>query len=495
MSQQTLNFASNSRSNSTHPPIPNETGPTTTTKRTRNDEPERDQLDTAPPAFQRVIDQVNEKQATNFQLLNSNIERYIQDAVAQITLQTQKQLDDQTLVYQGEMASLRTAMNRLERAHQTTNAHQQTPTKLTTPVANSGQNTQQDRGRSRARTPNPDRQSSQRQNSQRRQRGPSEANRRVTYSDVTSLPPLAKAPTGPPPKNTFTKLITTNYPKAEREIIVSFKEPMTVPTTEASQNVANLARIAANSALKASSEMPPRPLLTARITSNRNLVFTTNEQIPGSDYTAYLSIIADSLKNLGEATATLNECWTKFLLHNVPTSLSLNEIRYEIETHYPELKLAQTPRWLKRPEDLTTKKASAVVLALLGSVTLEGFRLRKLSIANNDCKVDSYHQFANWTQCHKCQKLGHPQDRCQQKYFTCGICALPHATRDHPCHLPTCKQGPACAHPPTKCINCDSTDHKSMDRNCPSRTQAYEAWKNRHTTTTNTDSTPPPPNH
>jgi hypothetical protein len=494
MSQQTLNFASQSRSNSTHPPNPNETGPTTTTKRTRNDEPERDQPDTAPPAFQRVIDQVNEKQATMFQLLNSNIERSIRDAVAQITLQIQKQLDDQTLVHQGEIASLRSAIHRLERAHQTTNA-QQTPTKITTPVTNSAQNTQQDRGRSSARTLNSERQPSQRQPSQRRNRGASASGRRVTYANTASQPPPVNSPTTPatpPRKKTVAKLITTSYPKADREIIVAFKDPMIFPANEAIENIANLARITANKALQASGGIPPRPLLTARITSGRNLVFTTSEQIPGSDYTAYLPIIANSLKDLGEATATLNERWTKFLLHNVPTSLSLDEIRYEIETHYPELSLAQTPRWLKRKEDMAEKKASAVVLALLGSVTLESFGIRKLAIANNDCKVDSYHQFANWTQCHKCQQLGHPQDRCKQQHFTCGICALPHATRDHPCHLPTCKQGPACTHPPNKCINCDSTEHKSMDRNCPTRTQAYEAWKNRHTIT-NDAIIPPPP--
>jgi hypothetical protein len=491
--QQTLNFAppSQSRSSSTHPPTTNEPGPSTNTKRTRNDEPERDQPTATPPAFENVINKVNGAQISNFELMDANIKRYFADAIAQLTTQIQQQHDQQILSLQGEIASLKTAVNRLERAHQPANTQQQIANKNTTPVNNVAQNTQQERGRSRGRTPNPSHQPPQRQNSQRRKRGTSD-NRRLTFSGVAALPPSTNAQPRTPPKKTTAKLITTEYPKAEREIIVTFKEPMTIPDNEAIQNVANIARIAANQSLSTSGGSPPRPLLTARITSSKTIIFTTNPDLPGSDYTAYLSLIANSLEDFGEATATLNERWTKFLIHNVPTSLSPNDIRKEIETHYPQLNLAQTPRWLKKPEDLTGKKASAVVLALLGSVTLEGFGLTKLAIANNDCKVDSYHQFANWTQCHKCQKLGHPQDMCTAKHFTCGICANPHATRDHPCHLPTCKQGPACTHPPNKCINCDPTQHKSMDRNCPTRTQAYEAWKNRRFTNTNTANIPLP---
>jgi TolA-binding protein len=493
--QQTLSFSAQSRSNSTNPPNLDGTGATPSTKRTRNDEPERETTAPSGGAFDHVISEINDKQNKNFGLMDDGLKRYFKDAIHEITTLIQHQHDSQLSSLQNEIASLKTSVNRLERAHLSNNTQQQPTNKQTTTTNNTTQSTQQDRGRSNARTPNPERQPSQRQPSQRRNRGASTTGRRVTYANTASqLPPVdtPTTPATPPRKKTVAKLITTSYPKADREIIVAFKDPMTVPANEAIQNIANLARITANKALQASGGVPPRPLLTARITSGRNLVFTTSEQIPGSDYTAYLPIIANSLKDLGEATATLNERWTKFLLHNVPTSLTPNEIRYEIETHYPELSLAQTPRWLKRPEDLAGKKASAVVLALLGTVTLEGFGLRRLAIANNDCKVESYHQFANWTQCHKCQQLGHPQDRCKQQHFTCGICALPHATRDHPCHLPTCKQGPACTHPPNKCINCDSTEHKSMDRNCPTRTQAYEAWKNRHTTITNTGSIPPP---
>jgi hypothetical protein len=479
--QQTLSFpGAQSRSNSTHPPTPNEPEASTSTKRSRKDQPEREQPTVPPPAFEHVIKEVNEAQARNFELMNANFERALKDAIHQLTLNFQKQHEEQILSLEGQIAGLKTSVNRLERAHLPVNTQQQPTNKNTTPAANTTQNTQQERGRSRGRTPNPPQQSSQRQNSQRRKRGTSD-NRRLTFSDIASLPPTTTTQARPPPK-------------AEREIIVSFKEPIEIPANEASQNVANLARIAANKALSSCEGSPPRPLLTARFTSSRNLIFTTNPDLPGSDYTAYLSVIADGLKDLGEATATLNERWTKFLIHNVPTSISINDIRNEIETHYPQLKLAQTPRWLKKKEDLTGKKASAIVIALLGSVTLEGFGLTKLAIANNDCKVSNYHQFANWTQCHKCQQLGHPQDMCTAQHFTCGICASPHATRDHPCNLPTCKQGPACTHPPNKCVNCNSTDHKSMDRNCPTRAQTYEAWKTRRFTNANTANIPPPPN-
>jgi TolA-binding protein len=332
--QQTLNFVppSQSRSSSTHPPTTNEPGSSTNTKRTRNDKPEREQPTVTPPAFENVIKQVNGAQISNFELMDANIKRYFADAIAQITAQIQQQHDQQILSLSSEIASLKTSVNRLEREHQPTNTQQQNTNKNTTPATNTTQNTQQERGRSRGRTPNPSQQPSKCQNSQRRKRGASD-NRCLTFSDIAALPPSTNTQTRPPPKKTAAKLITTDYPKAEREIIVSFNEPMQVPDNEAIQNVANLARIAANKPISTSSSSPPRPLLTARITSNRNIVFTTNPDLPGSDYTAYLPLIANSLKDFGEATATLNERWTKFLIHNVPTSLTPNDIRNEIETH------------------------------------------------------------------------------------------------------------------------------------------------------------------
>jgi chromosome segregation ATPase len=164
-----------------------------------------------------------------FKLMDANVDRYVKEAVNRITMINQQQHDRQLNGLQNEIASLKTAVNRLERALTSNNTQQQTPNKQTTPANNTTQNTQQDRGHSRARTPNSERQPSQRQPSQRRNRGASTSRRHVTYADISSLPPTANQTATPPRKKTPTKLITQIYPKTGREIIVSFREPMTFP--------------------------------------------------------------------------------------------------------------------------------------------------------------------------------------------------------------------------------------------------------------------------
>jgi hypothetical protein len=237
MSQQhTLGFIPQSRSSSTHLPNLDGTGATPSTKRTRNDEPDCETTAPSGGASDRVITEINDKQNSNFDLMDTNLKRYFKDAIHEITTLIQQQHDRQLLGLQNEIASLRTAVNRLERAHLPNNTLQQPTNKQTTTTNNITQSTQQDWGRSSACTPNPKRQPSQRQPSQRRNRGASAAGRRVTYANTASQLPPADTPTTPatpPRKKTVSKLISANYPKAEHEIIVAFKDPMTVPANEA----------------------------------------------------------------------------------------------------------------------------------------------------------------------------------------------------------------------------------------------------------------------
>jgi hypothetical protein len=86
------------------------------------------------------------------------------------------------------------------------------------------------------------------------------------------------------------------------------------------------------------------------------------------DYELHLRVITESLKFVGEGTAIVNEKWSKFLLHGVPTFGTLEEIRNDVEIYYPKLKLGQTPRWLAPADKRTGKTASTIVLAFIGTV-------------------------------------------------------------------------------------------------------------------------------
>jgi TolA-binding protein len=473
MSQQTINF----------PPAMPQAQPTTSTKRTRNEQLERDTP--IPSGTTNTLDQLREHIQVDvgnmFIDQDARMRSYFSKLLTDIIIDMQKQHEQQLLSLQNDVASLRTTVARLERVQQPT-TQQQTNNQTPTDNANNGQ---QGRGRSTARTPNPTRETSRHGN-----RNASTSGKRVTYANQAAKPPTATQPTTPTRKQEPTKLLSAKYPKADREIIISFNAPIQKPDNIPAQLIADRARIEINKVLTDSKDIAAPPFLASRITANQNIVLTTGLNCNGMDYKAYLPLIAATLSHLGTATATINERWTKFLLHNVPTTLSPNELRQELETHYPDLRLAQTPRWLKKPEERAKKTASAAVIAVLGSIQLANIGLHKLLIANRSCKIEPYFEYASWTQCHKCQKLGHPQELCKEQHFTCGVCAQPHATSDHPCHMPYCKKGPACTHPPIKCAIC-SGNHKAMDRNCPTRVQAYEAWKTRNT---NTNTAPPATN-
>jgi hypothetical protein len=52
-------------------------------------------------------------------------------------------------------------------------------------------------------------------------------------------------------------------------------------------------------------------------------------------YESYLDVIANAVERFGKATATMHEKWSKFLVRDVPTWLTQEAIREEIETKYP----------------------------------------------------------------------------------------------------------------------------------------------------------------
>jgi hypothetical protein len=282
-----------------------------------------------------------------------------------------------------------------------------------------------------------------------------------------TVPPRAKAPAP--------KLIPTKYPQAEREVTCFFKDNNTTSTitqpdkTYAErQSMADIALRRMNAAFVDYKDISVPPFIRARITIRGAIIFTTGNDHNNVIYEDYISIIMHTLEYYGNCERVeIGKRFSQFLLHGVPTHLSVSDISDSITANYPQLVQAQTPRWLTPPERREHKACSTIVMTLTGNMKKDAIGRQNLIVCNRECQVDDYIAYGRSTQCRKCQAYGHPAALCQNN-SCCAVCAGPHETREHPCTLPTCKKGPACIHPPIRCANCNSP-HKASDPNCPER--------------------------
>jgi hypothetical protein len=282
-----------------------------------------------------------------------------------------------------------------------------------------------------------------------------------------TAPPRAKAP--------VPKLIPTKYPQAEREVTCFFKDSSTTGMTTQPektyaerQGMADIALRRMNSAFVDYKDISVPPFIRARITIRGAIVFTTGNDQSNVIYEDYISIMTHALEYYGECERVeIGKRFSQFLLHGVPTNLSISDISDSISANYPQLIQGQTPRWLTPPERREHKACSTIVMTLAGNVKKETIGRQNLIVCNRQCEVDDYIAYGRSTQCRKCQTYGHPAALCRND-SCCAVCAGPHETREHPCTLPTCKKGPACTHPPIRCVNCNAP-HKASDPNCPER--------------------------
>jgi hypothetical protein len=273
-------------------------------------------------------------------------------------------------------------------------------------------------------------------------------------------------------KTTPPKLITTSYPQAEREVSCHFENEKDYDTLNndytVRQTAADMALRRVNFALVDNKDVTVPPFIRARVTTRGTIIFTTSNNQHNIIYEDYRTIIMDALSYYGKCEKVeIGKRFSQFLLHGVPTHLSLPEISHSISTNYPQLVQGQTPRWLTPPDRRINKTNSTIVMTLTGNIKKAAIGRQNLIVCNRECQLDDYISYGRSTQCRNCQAYGHPAALCQNA-CRCAVCAGPHQTRDHPCTLPACKKGPACTHPPICCANCN-TPHKASDPNCPER--------------------------
>ena len=95
---------------------------------------------------------------------------------------------------------------------------------------------------------------------------------------------------------------------------------------------------------------PEYCFIHCHITQKQNLVLQTSTKITGKDFLPYLDAIKMKVETEAKLQITSIEGeprWSKFLLHGVPVTASMEEVAISIQQSYPGiLKLTQTPCWL-----------------------------------------------------------------------------------------------------------------------------------------------------
>jgi hypothetical protein len=283
------------------------------------------------------------------------------------------------------------------------------------------------------------------------------------------------------------KLIPTTYPQAEREVTCYFDRvegPDMIQVDndyKTRQIAADTALHRVNSAIVNNKDVYAPAFIRARVTVRGNIIFTTGNTQTNLIYEDYSEIIKEAVSYHGKCERVeIGKRFSQFLLHGVPTHLSLPEISQSLMTNYPQLAQGQTPRWLTPADRRENKANSTIVLTLTGNIKKANIGCNHLIVCNRQCEVDDYIAYGRSTQCRNCQGYGHPAALCRNN-SRCAVCADAHETKEHPCALPICKKGPACTHPPIRCANCNAP-HKASDPNCPERIKIREIAK----TNTNT---------
>jgi hypothetical protein len=64
----------------------------------------------------------------------------------------------------------------------------------------------------------------------------------------------------------------------------------------------------------------------------------------------------------------------------------MDEIRWDIETQYPNLKLAQVPRCLTPEEKRYNKETAIIVLAFVGTIDTKKIGTSRLWIRSSQCR-------------------------------------------------------------------------------------------------------------
>lgn len=110
----------------------------------------------------------------------------------------------------------------------------------------------------------------------------------------------------------------------------------------------------------------------------------------------------------------------KFIIHGIPTDIASTAaeareaVAAQIRANHPQLPFAQILVWMCKPDSLTTKKHTSMIIAFTGSYTTEAIGFQSIVLFNKYRTLHKYLLFNSTTLCHKCRKYGHHTERCKE---------------------------------------------------------------------------------
>jgi hypothetical protein len=184
------------------------------------------------------------------------------------------------------------------------------------------------------------------------------------------------------------------------------------------------------------------------------------------------SLATDWLKNIENDTAlhtklegaiTINQRLLPVLVKQAPIHFDIGcdeeRRRFEEDNGLSHGTLVRA-RWCKNPKRRHNKQQRAFLLLYMNDAKAANKIIThgaRFAWERNRCTGEKPSR--EELRCYHCQFLGHITTGCQKKKSndpnpTCAQCSGPHDVS-------------ACKSNQLKCVNCDSTDHASRDRNCP----------------------------
>jgi hypothetical protein len=275
--------------------------------------------------------------------------------------------------------------------------------------------------------------------------------------NLTPIPaPAAPAPKAPSPKRPQTN---TTPPLRPRRLLVKrdgtalFKSPMEL-------------RDDLNKALGFTAILSVQVARTQAGGDTGHVSLTLMENLLA---TKLYAKVGENLATIpGAISLHLDTPIVQMVVHGIPTSLPLEDLQQELTTFNPGLVLASPPRWLTKPEQRREKKASSVVIALVGNKAQDVASRPRLFAFSATLRTERKLRFGPSTQCGKCQRFGHHTTKCEYP-ACCRWCAGPHLTGAHSCPTKTCSaNGRPCAHTLARCALC-AGPHESHFKDCTSR--------------------------
>jgi hypothetical protein len=127
-------------------------------------------------------------------------------------------------------------------------------------------------------------------------------------------------------------IIPKALPRIEREVIITCGIHIPTTNTGYRAKLADHAFKRFNYTIMHSADITLLPFILTRVNSNNRLILMTNPTTPATVYASYLPMLSAKIKSLQPIDPRINGCWSKFLVHNVPTTTKLPAIKAEIES-------------------------------------------------------------------------------------------------------------------------------------------------------------------